>query len=94
MFNFLKKGSESIVQKQIKSGFISAKQVIMVLPKKELNEIGGIQELIKQTKINIASSLQLYGFTKESRIIDGLDIKSYTNLDQLNKGICRSVGVC
>lgn len=95
MFNFFKKKTpKSIVKKQIKSGLISAEQVINEIPKTDLDKMGGIKGLLDQTKVNIADSLATYGFTYESKIIISLDTKSFSNIKQFERNIWRAVGTC
>jgi hypothetical protein len=95
MFKFFKKKNpKSIVKKQIKSGMISAEQVIKELPETDLEKMGGITGLLDQTKTNIADSLSTYGFTYESRIVISMDTKSFSNINQFERNLCQAVGVC
>ena len=67
-----------IAEKQIVNNLMTARQVVMELPRENLEAEGGIKGLISQVKYNLTESLRAYGLdcwvsTIESINVDGLD---------------------
>lgn len=80
--NFENKNEEDIVKEQVNYGLATAEQVINELPEADLDKMGGMRELLKKTKINIADSLAKYGFADYAKKISNLDTNSFSDLWQ------------
>lgn len=64
-----------------------AKDVIKNLPESELESLGGAQELVKRTVINISDGLSGEGFKQAADIVRSIDPQTIGSIDDLQKVI-------
>lgn len=85
--NFEAKKEEDIVKEQVNYGLATAEQVINELPEADLDKMGGLGELLKRTKINIADSLASYGFYDYAKKILNINTDKYSDINQFKSEV-------
>lgn len=97
-FNVVNEAYQNLSSQQKQGGFIKnpffketvnkhiaeSKDVLSNLPQTEIDKLGGLPALIEDTKKNIVDGLKHDNLIEEANIVQKIDTKNITNLDQLS----------
>jgi hypothetical protein len=81
------------VTKAVTNHITTARQIVENTPADKLASMGGIPEVLSQTKTNIVDGLKASGMVDASEAISNLPVSNYSTVDALEKAIRSALSI-